>query len=111
MATPSLEVVKVLPRTYYGKGDNSGRKLFLRTATTRGGNDEVCLSGCSFPLQVGSYRGLPGLSTCGLLVFSHNDERLYNSLKYVALLFVPTRPLALVFDSPRQIPRFLILRQ
>ena len=111
MVTPSLKAVKVLPRAHYSKGDNSGRKLSLRIATTRGGNDKARLSGCSFPLQVGSYRGLPGLSTCGLLVFSHNDEWLYDSLKYVALLFVPTRPLALVFDSPRQIPRFLILRQ
>jgi len=34
----------------------------------------------SFPLQVGAYRArLPGLSTCGLLVFSRVDERLYDS--------------------------------
>ena len=44
MGTLNLKAVKDLPRTHYSKGDNSGRKPFLRTVTTRGGNGGAFLS-------------------------------------------------------------------
>ena len=57
MDTRNLKAAKDLPRTHYNKVDNSGRKRFLKTAITRGGD---CESLFFVVLQVGTHRALLG---------------------------------------------------
>jgi len=112
MDTPSPKAAKALPRTHYSKGDNSGRRPCLRTATTRGGDRDarffvffrklVRTAGCLVSIPPAIYLYFRML-TNDCMTLEMSGPRVCSC----PLSFLP--PLALVFASLRSNSSFLDL--